>query len=357
MPSLETSFGSLRLSNPFMAGSGSMTQEPDSIIRWLDEGFGAVVPKTVAPDGCECVDPPIAWVPATGTVGRAVGGTSWNCEGITRYPLKRNVAIFQQVMAARPNAVLIGSVLALAESRQSWEDVILPLVPYCKGFELNVSCPQNVIERGAGAVIGRDPELLRRVVERVREILAPLGLPFAVKLTPMVADVGMLARIAAAAGCDGLTCFNTYRGNLGFNPETRLPYPDGRPHHGLGTNGATSGASIHTISLEGVRQVCAALRDAGSNVAVLASGGVSDLRTALNYLLFGARTVQVYSALVPGLARTLIADLLANMEQHGDATLDDLRGKGLDLYLGSSDLVARVGGRGPDGMVAPKVTA
>ena len=90
-------------------------------------------------------------------------------------------------MTQRPGAKLVASVLAMAESKDSWSEVIEPLIPYSVAFELNVSCPQNVIERGAGAVIGRDPDLLGKVVGWVKEILGPHGIPFSVKLTPMVA--------------------------------------------------------------------------------------------------------------------------------------------------------------------------
>ena len=351
--SLQSSVAGKPFDTPFFTGSGSMTQTADSIIRWVDEGW-TVVGKTAAPKGCECVDPPVAWVPASGTTGRLAGNTAWNCEGISRLPIERNVEIFRSVKEQRPNAKLVASVLALAESKQSWEDVIGPLLPYAELFEFNVSCPQNVIERGAGAVIGRDPNLLARVVGWGKEILGPKGIPFSVKMTPMVADVGTLALVAAEAGADALTCFNTYRGNLGFDPASRKPLPAADAHQGYGTNGATSGSSIHTISLEGFRQVALALKDKFPHVSIIASGGVCDLRTALNYILFGASAVQVYSALTPGLFAQLVADLKANLEQHGNSSLEEIRGIGLPLYLTSSELVAMVGGNGADGKIPAK---
>lgn len=356
MPSLETSFGGLKLKGPLVAGSGSMTQEADPILRWLDE-FDAVIPKTVAPEGCECVDPPVAWVPESGSVGKRAGGVSWNCEGISRYPLSRNLEIYQEVVLRRADAVLIGSVLAMAESRQSWEDVMIPLAPYVKAYELNVSCPQNVIERGAGAVIGRNATLLARVTAWAREIADQLGKPFSVKLTPMVDDVALLARVAAESGAHAVTCFNTYRGNLGFDAETRLPLPDARAHQGFGTNGATSGSSIHSISLEGVRLVARDLAERNLNVDILASGGIKDLRTAQNYILNGARLLQVYSALEPGIANHIRQALLESMTRHGDEALDDFRGSGLPRFIGSSELVAKVGGKGAHGSIAAAAKA
>ena len=354
MPSLETTIGTITTKNPFWAGSGSMTQELNANLGWIDSGYGAIVPKTVAPDGCECVDPPHAWVSPSSSIGKAYGVTGWNCEGISRLPLAKNVEIIRTLKERRPQAVIVGSVLAMAESKDSWSDVIAPLLEYCSMFELNVSCPQNVIEKGAGAVIGRDPDLLERVVGWVKEILGPLGFPFSVKLTPMVADVRLLARVAAQAGCDALTCFNTYRGNLGFDPETRVPVGK---NSGWGTNGATSGACIHTISLEGVRLVAEELDKCAPEVKIIASGGVHDFRTAMNYMLFGAQAVQIYSALSHELPATLCNAFTASMEKHGDETIESFRGKGREKFLSSSEIVARVGGQGANGAIPPTASS
>ncbi len=360
VPNLNSQLGEVQLDGFVIAASGSMTQEAPRIISLLQNGCAAVVTKTVAPPGCESVDPPSNWVAGPSKVGAASGGHSWNCQGVSRYPLERNLEIYRRVHEAVPGAKLIGSVLGSARSMQSWSDVMEPMADLVVAYELNVSCPQNVIEYDdpMGAAIGSDPDRMQTVVAEVAKIAARLGKFFSVKLTPNVTDPVSLARCAAEAGAPGLTGFNTHRAFLGFDPHSGAPFPAHTAHKSMGTNGALSGHSIHPIALELTRQVLSNLRTDFPDLVFMGSGGVEDGQTANNFIMLGAHAVQVYSALAApegqDVAKTISQQMGEYMSERGDTSLDDFRGRGLQSVVPSTQLVGIAGGYNANGRFQPE---
>src|SRR6202162_2833311 len=71
-------------------------------------------------------------------------------------------------------------------------------VPGVSGFEINISCPN--VEQG-GLYFGNDPRAASAVTEAVRR---RTHLPVWVKLTPMVTDIGVIARAVEAGGADAV---------------------------------------------------------------------------------------------------------------------------------------------------------
>src|SRR5260221_493910 len=73
------------------------------------------------------------------------------------------------------------------------------------GYELNISCPN--VKKG-GMQFGSEPAQVAEVVAAARK--AATRRPLWVKLSPLVADIGLIARAAQNAGADALTVANTY---------------------------------------------------------------------------------------------------------------------------------------------------
>src|SRR4030088_3462207 len=69
-------------------------------------------------------------------------------------------------------------------------------VPGVAGLEINISCPN--VEQG-GLYFGNDPRAAAAVTEAVRK---RTDLPGWVKMTPMVTEIGVIARACEAAGAD-----------------------------------------------------------------------------------------------------------------------------------------------------------
>ncbi len=168
------------------------------------------------------------------------------------------------------------------------EDSPVPL-----GYELNVSCP-NV--SAGGMAFGADPEMVRLVTARVREVTARR---FSVKLTPNEGRMTESARAAAEAGADAVTVCNTFLG-------MRVDWRTGRPALARGAGGYSSPALLPLT----VARVSAVSRAAG--IPVLASGGVGRGEDVLELLAAGAAMVQVGTLVMrrPGAASELMAEIL-----------------------------------------------
>ncbi len=144
-------------------------------------------------------------------------------------------------------------------------------------LELNISCPNTA--RG-GAIFGCDPEGTCRVVTAVRRATS---LPLIVKLTPNVTDIVSIARVAVDSGADILSLVNTFLG-MAVDVKTRTPVL-------ANTVGGVSGPAIKPQALYLVHRVCSAL-----SVPVIGMGGIMTAEDALEFLLVGARAIQVGTA-------------------------------------------------------------
>jgi dihydroorotate dehydrogenase (NAD+) catalytic subunit len=146
------------------------------------------------------------------------------------------------------------------------------------GYELNISCPN--VKRG-GMQFGNDPSQVAEVVAAARK--AAVRRPLWVKLSPLVADIGLIGRAAEAAGADALTVANTY-------PAMAVDTRTLKSRLGNLTGGL-SGPAIRPITLRFVWEIKKAVK-----IPVIGSGGVETVEDVLEYLSVGASAVQVGTA-------------------------------------------------------------
>jgi dihydroorotate dehydrogenase (NAD+) catalytic subunit len=146
------------------------------------------------------------------------------------------------------------------------------------GYELNISCPN--VKRG-GIQFGGTPATVSEVVTAARR--AAVNRPLWVKLSPLVADIGLIARSAADAGADALTIANTY-------PAMAIDSRTGKSRLGNSTGGL-SGPAIKPITLRLVWEVRKTVE-----IPVVGLGGVEKVEDVLDYLSVGASAVQVGTA-------------------------------------------------------------
>lgn len=176
-------------------------------------------------------------------------------------------------------------------------------------YELNVSSPNA---RRGGMQFGTDAELLREVVAAAK---GAAHRPLIVKLSPNVGDIAQFARIAAEAGADALSLINTLLG-MAIDLNTR------RSKLGHATGGL-SGPAIRPVALRMVWQAARAVA-----IPVIGMGGISTGRDALEFMVAGARAVQVGTAnFVDPAATVRILEEMANYcAANGIARLHDLVG-------------------------------
>jgi len=170
-------------------------------------------------------------------------------------------------------------------------------------IEINISCP-NIKE--GGVAFGNDPEMSFRVVEICRKNTAK---PIITKLSPNQSDIANNAARCIDAGSDGLAVINTVTG-MAVDIKTRMPI--------IGNNrGGLSGPSIKPIALLKVHQVYQVSKK--HNVPIIGQGGITSANDALEFIIAGAATVGVgtalfYDPLVCEKINTGISDYLSDQK-------------------------------------------
>jgi dihydroorotate dehydrogenase (NAD+) catalytic subunit len=180
-------------------------------------------------------------------------------------------------------------------------------VPGIAGLEVNISCPN--VEQG-GLYFGNDPRAAAAVTEEVRK---HTDLPVWVKLTPMVTDIGVIARACEAAGADALCAINTFVGmSIDLNSaQPRLSF----------RTGGLSGPAIRPLAVHLAHQAARAV-----NIPVVGIGGIMRADDALEFLIAGCAAVQVGTATFanPRAVAEVNDGIAAFLASHGLASLSDL---------------------------------
>ena len=145
------------------------------------------------------------------------------------------------------------------------------------GYELNISCPNT---RCGGMVYGNDPKLTEEVVAASKKAAR---YPLIVKLSPNVTDITELARVSEGAGADALSLVNTFVG-MAIDVETRTPRISN-------VTGGLSGPAIKPLAVRMVHQTFRAVK-----IPLIGIGGIATTEDALEFIIAGARAIQVGTA-------------------------------------------------------------
>ncbi len=179
-------------------------------------------------------------------------------------------------------------------------------------IEINISCP-NVKE--GGAVFGNDPEVSARVVEICRENTTK---PLITKLSPNQTDIAGNARRCIEAGSDAFAVINTLMG-MSIDIHQRRPI--------IGNNmGGLSGPAIKPVALRMVHLVYLVCKE--HNVPIIGQGGINSAEDAIEFLIAGATTVGVGTALFndPLICSEINEGIQNYMSQYEIDSLDQLIG-------------------------------
>ena len=141
-------------------------------------------------------------------------------------------------------------------------------------YELNISCP-NV--KKDGLCPGLNPEATFSVVRMVKKSSSR---PVITKLSPNVTDIVEIALSAQEAGTDAISLVNTFLA-MAVDMETKKPLL-------ANTFGGLSGPAIKPIALRMVYQVASKVK-----IPVIGMGGISSGKDALEFLITGAKAVEV----------------------------------------------------------------
>lgn len=144
-------------------------------------------------------------------------------------------------------------------------------------LEVNISCPN--VEMG-GMVFGKDPAVSARITEKV---VKNTDKSVIVKLTPNVTDIRVLAKAVEESGAHIISLINTLTG-MAIDIERRKPRL-------ANVSGGLSGPAVKPVALYQVWQAVNTV-----NIPIIGIGGIMDYRDALEFLIAGAKAIQVGTA-------------------------------------------------------------
>ncbi len=315
---LAVDFCGVRFPNPFVLAAAPPTDSGEMIARGFDAGWGGAVVKTL---GLEHVE--------VNLVSPMMDGLRYedknligleNIDLISNRKLNEVLPEVTDIKKRYPDRVVIVSMMASTEAE--WKEIARRVEGAgADMIECSFSCPHGMPERGMGSAVGQSAEL---TYERAKWVAEAVKIPVLIKLTPNVTDMRPIAQKVKEAGAAGVTCINTVKSLLGFDLDTFVPRPD---VYGRSTMGGYSGPAIKPIALRFVAEVA---KDVG--IPVSGVGGVVTWEDAVEFLLAGAGTVQVCSAVMRygyDIVEELIEGMSLYLEDKGLASPADLVGRGL----------------------------
>ncbi len=308
MPDLSVELFGIRFKNPVWVASGTFGYGLEALELYDVSKLGAVVTKGISLRPRQGNAPErIAETPCG--MLNSIGLQNPGVEGF----LKK---IYPEIKKIDTN--FIANVFG--EEEEEYVEVCLALEEAEKvvAYELNVSCPN--VKKG-GMLFGHDPEVLRRLIERVK---SKVKKPVLVKLSPNTGDVKSFAKVCVEAGADGLVLINTL---LGMKIDVNSQRPE------LSTlMGGLSGPAILPIAVRMVWEVFSYL---GSSIPIIGVGGIYDTDSALQHILAGAVCVQVGTAnfFDPYAPLRIIEGIEEYMRQKSVENFTDLVGKAHQLVV------------------------
>jgi len=321
MPDLSINFAGIKAPNPFWLASAPPTNSGYQVMKAFEAGWGGAVWKTLG-------------VPVVNVSSR-YGGVNYkdkrliglnNIELITDRPLKDNLKEIEEVKKHFPDHAVIASLMV--ETREQWHQIVKDAENAgADGLELNFGCPHGMCERGMGSAVGQEPKVLETITSWVKEVAKT---PVIVKLTPNISDITLPAQAAVSGGGDAISLINTIQSIVGVDIDNFVPYPivDGKS-----TNGGYCGPAVKPIALNMLKN-CA--QDPNVKIPISGIGGIETWRDAVEFLLLGASSVQVCTAVMHygfGIIREMIYGLEQYMIDKKFNTIDEMVGKAVSNVL------------------------
>ncbi len=288
-------------------------------MRAFDAGWGGAVWKTLG----EPIVNVSSRYSSVDYAGQKIAGLN-NIELITDRPLDVNLKEIREVKRRYPDHAVIVS-LMVEYKREAWHEIVKRSQDTgADGFELNFGCPHGMSERGMGSAIGQVPEYTQQVTEWVKEVA---NIPVLVKLTPNISDIRYAARAAKAGGADGVSLINTINSITSIDLETFAPRPTVSGHS---SHGGYCGPAVKPIALHMVAEIGRDTETADLGISGI--GGIGDWRDAAEFILLGAKTVQVCTAVMHYGYRIVedMVDGLSNYLDQKELTLEAAQGKSLE---------------------------
>ncbi len=321
MADLSICFAGIKSPNPFWLASAPPTNSAAQIHRAFEAGWGGAVWKTIGPPVLNVSNRYGAW---------HYGGQKMlainNVELISDRPLETNLREIAEVKRAWPDRAVIVSAM-VDSTPEAWATIVHQIEDTgADGIELNYGCPHGMSERGMGSAVGQVPEYCEKITRWVMNVAR---IPVIVKLTPNITNIVHPARAAIAAGANALSLINTLNSIVGVDLDSLAITPN---IGGKGGHGGYAGPAVKPIALNMLSALGTDSAVSQARVPISGMGGIASWKDAAEFLLLGAGSLQVCTAVMHYGFRLIedLCDGLSNwMDEKGLATIAEVTGKSL----------------------------
>ena len=299
---LESNICGIRIENPFLLSSSVVGSTYDMCARAFDAGWAGVAFKTLSLMEIHEASPRFSAI--KGDTGAITGFK--NIEQLSDHTLEENLDIFRKLKENYPTKFLLASIMGRDEVE--WKYLARKVTEAgADAIELNFSCP-NMVEDGTGSDTGQSPHLVELFTKAAKR---GTNLPVLAKLTPNVDVMSPAAEAAAKGGADGIAAINTIKSLIEIEPGS-----------GRVAVGGFSGNAVRPIALRFISELSQNEKLKGKHISGM--GGIETWKDALSFMLLGATSVQVTTAVM----------------QYGYRIIDDLK-EGLLVFLQERNLTLK----------------
>lgn len=282
MADISVNYMGLDLCSPAIAGSSTLTKDMDNLRKAEDSGAGAVVLKSLFEEEIR---------QDAGDIDEAYHPEAY------------------EYMTADA-AMVYGSGEYLEYVKKAADTVNIPVIASinCEGSKWWTDFAKNIEEAGADAIelniafIPFDADITgqqteEKYIDVVKSVKEAVGIPVGVKIGPNFSAIPNMVRRLETAGADSVTMFNKY-----FHMKINTRTLELEPVHTF-----SSPADAYRV----LRWIAITGRQCGIDIS--ATTGVYDEDMFIQYLLAGAKTVQVTSALYKN-GFSVISDLNSGLQ-------------------------------------------
>ncbi|MBQ9448520.1 MAG: NAD-dependent dihydropyrimidine dehydrogenase subunit PreA [Acholeplasmatales bacterium] len=324
---LSINFLGVKFPNPFCLSSSPVGNDYDMCKKAYEVGWGGIVFKTIGPKSYIINEVSPRFDALTKEAEPFVGFK--NMEQIAEHSLEENLADLRRLKKEFPNKVLIASIMGNDE--QTWEELArLVTEAGADMIEMNLSCPQ-MTSHAMGSDVGSNPELCKKYCQAVKR---GSKLPMMAKMTPNVTDMVVVAKACLEGGADGIAAINTVKSvcNVDLQKMIGMPIVNGKS-----SISGYSGKAVKPIALRFIQQ----MRTGIPGIEISGIGGIETWEDAAEFILLGAKTLQVTTAIMQygyRIVEDLTNGLMHYMDEQGVDSLEELVGKANKNIIPAEDL-------------------
>ena len=301
LPNLKLTIGNVEFDNPIWVASGTFgygTEAPELVDV---NKLGAIVTKSITRKPREGNPPPRIVETSSGMI---------NSIGLANIGVEKYIQEMLPVYESLSTKIImniagtdIQEYIEILEMVESVSSVIA-------GYEINISCPN--VKKG-GMEFGVDCDMTAKLTEALRSRTDRLII---MKLSPNVSDIVSIGKAAQDAGADAVSAINTVVG-MSITAKTGMS-------NIYTTYGGLSGPAIKPVGLAAVHKLYNKL-----NIPIVGIGGIVSEEDIAEYMLAGAKAVQVGTANFrnPGISEDIISRFNLFMAKTKWGSADEMVGQ------------------------------